>query len=154
MSKKILHVCNLDKFVPPYIDFIEKNYNFKEHEFRMTGDSSRYKFNKNDNIYYSKQTYLSLIKLAISMNKSDKIILHNLGNDRIVALLWLMPWLLKKSCWIIWGRDLYQYLDFSHRKLEFNTRYFKKNLLADEMVICMGAGSISNWIREISNESK
>jgi len=32
--------------------------------------------------------------------------------------------------------------------------YFKKNLLEDEMVICMGAGSISNWIREISNESK
>jgi len=32
--------------------------------------------------------------------------------------------------------------------------YFKKNLIEDEMVICMGAGSISNWIREISNESK
>ena len=32
--------------------------------------------------------------------------------------------------------------------------YFKKNLLEDEMVICMGAGSISNWIREIGNETK
>ena len=32
--------------------------------------------------------------------------------------------------------------------------YFKKNLLKDEMVICMGAGSISNWIREIGNEMK
>ena len=32
--------------------------------------------------------------------------------------------------------------------------YFKKNLLSDEMVICMGAGSISNWIREIGNNSK
>ena len=32
--------------------------------------------------------------------------------------------------------------------------YFKKNLLKDEMVICMGAGSISSWIREIGNESK
>ena len=30
--------------------------------------------------------------------------------------------------------------------------YFKKNLLEDEMIICMGAGSISNWIREIGNE--
>ena len=34
------------------------------------------------------------------------------------------------------------------------SNYFKKNLLADEMVICMGAGSISNWIREIGNDSK
>ena len=27
--------------------------------------------------------------------------------------------------------------------------FFKKNLFDDELVICMGAGSISNWIREI-----
>tara|TARA_B100000029_G_scaffold114314_1_gene106818 strand:+ start:12593 stop:13990 length:1398 start_codon:yes stop_codon:yes gene_type:complete len=32
--------------------------------------------------------------------------------------------------------------------------YFKKNLLADELVICMGAGSISSWIREIGKELK
>ena len=32
--------------------------------------------------------------------------------------------------------------------------YFKKNLLKDEMVICMGAGSISSWIREIGLEFK
>lgn len=32
--------------------------------------------------------------------------------------------------------------------------YFRKNLLEDEMIICMGAGSISNWIREIGDELK
>jgi len=32
--------------------------------------------------------------------------------------------------------------------------YFRKNLLLDELVICMGAGSISNWIREIGVEIK
>ena len=32
--------------------------------------------------------------------------------------------------------------------------YFKKNLLNDEVVICMGAGSITNWIREIGNDLK
>ena len=32
--------------------------------------------------------------------------------------------------------------------------YFKKNLLENEMIICMGAGSISNWIREIGYELK
>ena len=30
--------------------------------------------------------------------------------------------------------------------------YLKKNLFSNEMVICMGAGSISNWIREIGSE--
>ena len=32
--------------------------------------------------------------------------------------------------------------------------YIKKNLFHDEMVICMGAGSISSWIREIGKELK
>ncbi len=32
--------------------------------------------------------------------------------------------------------------------------YFRKNLLDNEIVICMGAGSISNWIREIGEELK
>ena len=32
--------------------------------------------------------------------------------------------------------------------------YIKTNLLSEEMVICMGAGSISNWIREIGKELK
>ena len=32
--------------------------------------------------------------------------------------------------------------------------YFQKNLLDDELVICMGAGSISNWIREIGGSKK
>jgi len=32
--------------------------------------------------------------------------------------------------------------------------YFKKNLLNNEVIICMGAGSITNWIREIGNELK
>jgi len=32
--------------------------------------------------------------------------------------------------------------------------YFKKNLLDNEIIICMGAGSISNWIREIEGDLK
>ena len=32
--------------------------------------------------------------------------------------------------------------------------YFQKNLFDNEMVICMGAGSISTWIREIGEELK
>ena len=32
--------------------------------------------------------------------------------------------------------------------------YFKKNLIQNEIVICMGAGSISNWIREIGSSVK
>jgi UDP-N-acetylmuramate-alanine ligase len=34
------------------------------------------------------------------------------------------------------------------------TNYFKKNLSKNEIVICMGAGSISNWIRAIEHDLK
>ena len=30
--------------------------------------------------------------------------------------------------------------------------YFKKNLFDNELVVCMGAGSISTWIRNISQK--
>ena len=33
-------------------------------------------------------------------------------------------------------------------------KYILKNLLQDEIVICMGAGSISSWIRNIGDELK
>ena len=39
----------------------------------------------------------------------------------------------------------------NHRDLK---NYFRMNLLDNEMVICMGAGSISNWIKEIGEELK
>ena len=32
--------------------------------------------------------------------------------------------------------------------------YIRKNLFDDEMVICMGAGSISSWIRKIATKLK
>ena len=28
-------------------------------------------------------------------------------------------------------------------------KFFKKNLISNELVLCMGAGSISKWIREM-----
>ncbi len=33
-------------------------------------------------------------------------------------------------------------------------KYFQKNLFEDEIVICLGAGSISNWIRDIGDNFK
>ena len=39
----------------------------------------------------------------------------------------------------------------NHKELK---NYFKKNLLDNEIIICMGAGSISNWIWEIGEKWK
>jgi hypothetical protein len=41
------------------------------------------------------------------MNHAEKIILHGLWDRRILELLTIQPWLLKKCYWVIWGGDLY-----------------------------------------------
>ena len=45
-----------------------------------------------------------------------------------------------------------QVINVSNQKELFT--YFNKNLIEDELFICMGAGSISNWIKEISAKLK
>ena len=53
---------------------------------------------------------------------------------------------------LISRKSMIQVINVANQKELKN--YFKKNLLEDEMIICMGAGSISNWIREIGDELK
>jgi len=53
---------------------------------------------------------------------------------------------------LISGRSKIQVINVKNQK-ELNN-YFNKNLTSDELVICMGAGSISNWIREIGAKSR
>tara|TARA_Y100000590_G_scaffold57332_1_gene60258 strand:- start:11397 stop:12794 length:1398 start_codon:yes stop_codon:yes gene_type:complete len=53
---------------------------------------------------------------------------------------------------IIANKSKIQVVNIKNQKeLKF---FFRKNLFNDEMIICMGAGSISNWIREIGKEMK
>ena len=53
-----------------------------------------------------------------------------------------------------WNKEWNGTLGLAHEPFKNFNHSLKKNLFGDEMVICMGAGSISNWIREISEELK
>lgn len=111
----ILHVCTLDKFIPPFIDFIEEHFDnfYERHRFFILGDPEKYPYKNRVNIHQVKRNKLnkftSLLRLVWSLNKADKIILHALFNPYIVILLALMPWTLGKCYWVIWGGDLYSY---------------------------------------------
>jgi dTDP-N-acetylfucosamine:lipid II N-acetylfucosaminyltransferase len=57
------------------------------------------------------------------MYKAKKIILHGLFDPRLILLLAFQPWLIKKTCWAIWGGDLYSY-----RKKNINwSNWLKEN---------------------------
>jgi len=106
---KILHIFDNsnEKFSEPYIDFICKNFDSREHLFFHIGADIRTKKTMRNNMrFIVKLKYLQLIR---EMNSAGKIILHGLFLPRMFLILFLQPWLLKKCYWVVWGADLYQY---------------------------------------------
>lgn len=111
--RPILHVMHADKFVAPFIDFVEQHFvDFSEHQFFIFGDEARFPVRKRANISLRSdfdQVLSAYLGLAYQMNRAEKIILHGLFNKRVVQLLCIQPWLLAKCHWVIWGGDLYSY---------------------------------------------
>lgn len=113
MSAKILHVGACYNFIPPFIEFVKENFDFSDHEFMLKHGMAVQELKTDANVFLAKKSIIGLIKyylqLIIKMHKTRKIILHGLFDFKLVCVLFFMPWLLKKSYWLIWGGDLYVY---------------------------------------------
>ncbi|AXV66462.1 hypothetical protein D0907_14785 [Pseudoalteromonas lipolytica] len=136
-NKKILHVAECDKFIPPYIDFIKQYLTSnEEHEFLLKSGMADSTLRKYDNILLEKKSKVSkfkyYFKLIIKMHFADKVILHSLIDIKIVQILFFTPWLLKKCYWVIWGADLYAYNQrdktFKWKVKEFFRHYVISNM--------------------------
>jgi len=132
MSKINLHIAPSDKFLPDFINFLSENFDYSKHLFLLGPNDQNLTFKKSKNIFFLKKNITSLVRVIISMNYSNKIILHGLSDKFIILLLFIQPWLLKKCYWIIWGADLYTYqLDdrnWKWRLKEFFRRSVIKNM--------------------------
>lgn len=104
-----LHVCSLDKFIPPFLTFVRKEFSIKENQFYMLGDAEKYPYEPDSQTvqHRSLMGYWLLLKLMYS---ADKIILHGLFNPLVLVILACNPYLLKKCYWVIWGGDLYSFM--------------------------------------------
>src|SRR5699024_9177969 len=106
---KNLHIVNSDKFVLPYIKFINKYFDKDEHIFLVVQKNINDEFEvKYSNVNYVLDKTINF-KMVRKMYQSKNIYLHGLFNGKIVTMLFLNPILLKKCNWIIWGGDLYRY---------------------------------------------
>jgi len=106
----ILHIFKNtnEKFYNPFISFINEQFNPNDHYFmieKYTDNNKEKNFAENVELVY-KRKYLKMIKRLYT---SDKIILHSLMSPRVMIILFLQPWLLRKTYWTIWGSDLYHY---------------------------------------------
>lgn len=70
------------------------------------GDLKKYPIPEINNIWHcnAKSKYF---RMLLAMHTADKIIIHGLFDIRLVRILALTPWLLKKCYWVMWGGDLY-----------------------------------------------
>jgi dTDP-N-acetylfucosamine:lipid II N-acetylfucosaminyltransferase len=107
---RVLHVGDVNKFIVPLVDFLEEHCaSFDMQEFFVFGDRERCPLRGRPNVYISKdiQGLRDYKRLVTAMNGADKIILHGLFNVRLIQLLAVQAWLLKKCYWVMWGADLY-----------------------------------------------
>lgn len=121
----ILHVTHLDKFVAPYIDFVNRRFGGGGHCFWVYESRADYQKPKGENVVYTSRTlsgtilgHLSLIAL---LHRSDAVILHGLFNIRVVVLLALMPWLIPKCYWVLWGGD-YFHSKLANRDIRYHLK--------------------------------
>lgn len=107
--KKIVHCMHSEKFINPFIKFIESNFEGSEHYF-IIRESDEYPTDINLNtilVRHDVSIVSKLISYSKILNKSSKIILHGLFHKELVIILFLQPWLWRRLYWIMWGGDLY-----------------------------------------------
>lgn len=109
----ILHLCSLDKFIAPFYEFLQLNFDDFDtrHLFYIKGKCTNHTTPTGINIFSTENNYLQkrYFWLIRNMNRANKIILHGLWDPEVLILLCAQPWLLKKCYWVIWGGDLYSH---------------------------------------------
>lgn len=134
-SWKILHVMHTEKFIEPFIDFVEDNFDEFEndHLFFIWGDKNKFGIKSRFNVKHGNERKFEQLKyffaMVLAVQKAEKIILHGLFVRWHLILLTLMPWNLKKCYWSIWGGDLYRY-KLGNRSLGWrNDEIFRRFLI-------------------------
>jgi hypothetical protein len=65
---EILHICLLDKFIPPFIEFIKENFEFERHTFHLSGDIDKYSVTKGTNVCRSNSKFSLINSMNGGMN--------------------------------------------------------------------------------------
>lgn len=97
----------MDKFIPDFIKFIDKNFNPQDHSFILFGDIKKFPVEPRPGIIYARR--FRRITALIQMIRAQRVILHGLYYKKFTRVLQFFPNLLKKCFWVIWGSDLYAY---------------------------------------------
>jgi len=109
----VLHIFPKSQFTEEYIFFINNHFEKSAHCFILYTNTA---FELPKYIYEYENVYdydnKGLFWLYKKLRKAERIIIHNLGVlVPELALLYFDSSLVKKSMWLIWGADLYCFLN-------------------------------------------
>lgn len=148
----------------PFLNLLHSHFKHDEHVLVVTPGPKKTEFLSVIRIYeyeYSLKGRIKYsLKLIIEMHKAKKIIVHGLFDLKTIMILFFMPWLLKKSCWMLWGADLYTYklgkkdlkwklLEFFRRPVIKNFAYLSTTVPGDYELAKKWYGSKSKFIQNL-----
>ncbi len=99
-----LHITVLEKFIPPYIDYVAEHFDIDKHHFMMIGEP-RFEHGLTDN--HPVEWVKSIERVTELLENAHRVILHGLWSEEIIKILYTRPHLLQKCIWIMWGGDYY-----------------------------------------------
>ena len=100
---KYVHIMFNDKFNKPFVDFLNRNFNQKEHVVLCKRFYNEFPFPEGENVLDIKTLK------GLNFNKNEKIICHSLFDNELIDYLYKYEYILKnKTYWMIWGGDLYE----------------------------------------------
>ena len=109
---RILHCMHAEKFIDPFIDFMERNFPTTDHEY-LIREVPGYKVKARPSVTLFPRRTSSLRRIFIyikAMNRAEKIFLHSIIHRGLMLLLFLQPWLMRKTFLLMWGNELYYHL--------------------------------------------
>lgn len=100
---KFIHIMDSDKFAKPFVDFLNRNFDMKEHlVLCKRTDRDEFPFPHGENVIEIKTL------LYLKFKNNEKVFFHSLFNHESVKYLYKHKDILKeKAYWQIWGGDLY-----------------------------------------------
>ena len=111
---RCLHLMHAEKFIGPFVAFINERFESREHLF-LVRYSSGHAIPDASNVQVFDRhprrwgRWHKIWLLATRLNRAEKIFLHSLFHVDVMLVLLVMPWLLGKCHWLIWGADVYAY---------------------------------------------
>ncbi len=139
-SAKNVHIMFNDFFNKPFVDFLNKNFDTKEHLVLCKRIFSNLPFPQGENVL----EYKSLNFL--NFDKCEKIFCHSLFDGKLINFLCKHKNLLQKTYWIMWGGDLYNASrNEKNDYVKRNVKGYIALIQGDELIAGQKYGEKPNW---------